>query len=138
MGEQSIADYIRKGFVVGRSLRLPTVSVRSGKSNAAASSFLSGIAREPLAGQAAVCPVPLDMQVSLLSLRGAMLEALRRVVCEAVVARIRLEVDAGIRAIVGNWPSGFPPIPVLQPSAAATLRKIRRRSAGSDRVLETE
>lgn len=71
MCEQLIADYSRKGFVDGRSVRLPTISVRPGKPNAAASSFLSGIVREPLAGQEATCPVPLDMRVSLLSPRGA-------------------------------------------------------------------
>ena len=71
MCEQLIADYSRKGFVDGRSVRLPTISVRPGKPNAAASGFLSGIVREPLAGQEAVCPVPLDLRVSLLSPRGA-------------------------------------------------------------------
>ena len=71
MCEQLIADYSRKGFIDGRSLRLPTISVRPGKPNAAASSFLSGIVREPLAGHAAVCPVPVEMQVSLLSPRAA-------------------------------------------------------------------
>jgi nucleoside-diphosphate-sugar epimerase len=50
-------DYTRKGFVDGRSLRLPTVSVRPGKPNKAASSFASGIIREPLNGVEAICPV---------------------------------------------------------------------------------
>jgi D-erythronate 2-dehydrogenase len=47
----------RKGFIDGRSLRLPTVTVRPGKPNRAASSFASGIIREPLSGVDAVCPV---------------------------------------------------------------------------------
>ena len=55
--EQLIADYTRKGYVDGRSVRLPTVTVRPGKPNAAASGFMSGIIREPLAGVDAVCPV---------------------------------------------------------------------------------
>jgi D-erythronate 2-dehydrogenase len=55
--EQLIADYTRKGYVDGRSVRLPTVTVRPGKPNAAASGFMSGIIREPLAGLDAVCPV---------------------------------------------------------------------------------
>ena len=55
--EQLIADYTRKGYVDGRSVRLPTVTVRPGKPNKAASSFMSGIIREPLAGVEAVCPV---------------------------------------------------------------------------------
>jgi nucleoside-diphosphate-sugar epimerase len=69
IGEQLVADYTRKGFVRGRSVRLMTVSVRPGKPNAAASSFLSGIIREPLAGQAAACPVPPDTPVALSSPR---------------------------------------------------------------------
>jgi len=67
IGEQLVADYTRKGFVRGRSVRLMTVSVRPGKPNAAASSFLSGIVREPLAGERAVCPVPPDTPVALSS-----------------------------------------------------------------------
>jgi nucleoside-diphosphate-sugar epimerase len=55
--EQLIADYTRKGYIDGRSVRLPTVTVRPGKPNKAASSFMSGIIREPLAGVDAVCPV---------------------------------------------------------------------------------
>jgi nucleoside-diphosphate-sugar epimerase len=69
IGEQLVADYTRKGFVRGRSVRLMTVSVRPGRPNAAASSFLSGIIREPLAGQPAVCPVPPDTPVALSSPR---------------------------------------------------------------------
>jgi nucleoside-diphosphate-sugar epimerase len=55
--EQLIADYTRKGFVDGRAARLMTVTVRPGKPNGAASSFFSGIIREPLAGMEAICPV---------------------------------------------------------------------------------
>lgn len=55
--EHLIADYTRKGFVDGRSARLMTVTVRPGRPNGAASSFFSGIIREPLAGVDAVCPV---------------------------------------------------------------------------------
>jgi nucleoside-diphosphate-sugar epimerase len=57
MGELLVADFTRKGFVDGRSLRLPTVTVRPGKPNAAASSFASGIIREPVNGEESVCPV---------------------------------------------------------------------------------
>ncbi|CAA9279287.1 MAG: Nucleoside-diphosphate-sugar epimerases [uncultured Actinomycetospora sp.] len=67
VGEQLVADYTRHGFVRGRSVRLMTVSVRPGRPNAAASSFLSGIIREPLAGERAVCPVPPDLPVALSS-----------------------------------------------------------------------
>ena len=67
IGEQLVADYARKGFIRGRNVRLMTVSVRPGKPNGAASSFLSGIIREPLAGQKAVCPVPPETAVALSS-----------------------------------------------------------------------
>ena len=67
MGEQLVADYTRKGFVQGRSVRLMTVSVRPGKPNGAASGFLSGMLREPLAGMRATCPVPPDTPVALSS-----------------------------------------------------------------------
>src|SRR5439155_3807957 len=55
--EHLIADYSRKGYVDGRSARLMTVTVRPGRPNGAASSFFSGIVREPLAGVEAICPV---------------------------------------------------------------------------------
>ncbi len=57
MCEYLVADYTRKGYIDGRSARLMTVTVRPGKPNGAASSFFSGIIREPLAGVEATCPV---------------------------------------------------------------------------------
>lgn len=57
IGELLVYDMTRKGFLDGRSLRLPTVTVRPGKPNKAASSFASGILREPLSGVDASCPV---------------------------------------------------------------------------------
>ena len=54
MGELMVNDYARKGFVDGVALRLPTVCVRPGRPNQAASSFLSSIIREPLKGEEAV------------------------------------------------------------------------------------
>jgi D-erythronate 2-dehydrogenase len=56
--ELLINDFSRRGFVDGRSIRLPTITVRPGKPNAATSSFISGIIREPLNGQTATYPVP--------------------------------------------------------------------------------
>ncbi|MDO9285763.1 MAG: NAD-dependent epimerase/dehydratase family protein [Aquabacterium sp.] len=55
--EHLVADYTRKGYIDGRSARLMTVTVRPGRPNGAASSFFSGIIREPLAGVESVCPV---------------------------------------------------------------------------------
>ena len=56
--ETMISDFSRKGFIDGLSIRLPTICVRPGKANLAASSFFSGIIREPLNGLEAVLPVP--------------------------------------------------------------------------------
>jgi D-erythronate 2-dehydrogenase len=67
IGEQLLADYTRKGFLRGRALRLVSVSVRPGRPNAAASGFMSGVIREPLAGLRAVCPVSPETEVALAS-----------------------------------------------------------------------
>ena len=62
-----INDYSRRGFLDGRALRLPTIVVRPGKPNKAASSFASAIIREPLQGETCVCPVPPETGVWVLS-----------------------------------------------------------------------
>jgi len=67
IGEHLLADYTRKGFLRGRAVRLPTVSVRPGRPNAAATGFLSSIIREPLAGERANCPVDPGTEVALAS-----------------------------------------------------------------------
>ena len=69
IGELLVYDMTRKGFIDGRSLRLPTVTVRPGKPNKAASSFASGIIREPLSGVDAVCPVPPQTEIWITSPR---------------------------------------------------------------------
>ena len=69
IGEYLVADFTRKGFIDGRSLRLPTIVVRPGKPNLAASSFASGIIREPIAGVECECPVPDSTGVWILSPR---------------------------------------------------------------------
>jgi D-erythronate 2-dehydrogenase len=71
IGEMLVNDYSRRGFIDGRVLRLPTISVRPGKPNKAASSFASSIIREPLNGEEAICPVPPDTRLWLLSPRQA-------------------------------------------------------------------
>jgi D-erythronate 2-dehydrogenase len=65
--EQLIADYTRKGYIDGRSARLMTVTVRPGRPNGAASSFFSGIIREPLAGEDALLPVSPEVRHPLSS-----------------------------------------------------------------------
>ena len=71
VAELLLADYTRKGFVDGRVARLPTISVRPGRPNQAASSFASGIIREPLNGETAVCPVAPELRLWLSSPRRA-------------------------------------------------------------------
>jgi nucleoside-diphosphate-sugar epimerase len=77
IGELLVGDYSRKGFVDGRALRLPTIVVRPGRPNRAASTFASSIIREPLAGQEAICPVARDAAMYILSPRRVV-EALIR------------------------------------------------------------
>jgi nucleoside-diphosphate-sugar epimerase len=67
--EMLLTDYSRKGFIDGRGLRLPTISIRPGKPNKAASGFMSSIFREPLQGLEAVCPVGPDYEHWYLSPR---------------------------------------------------------------------
>jgi nucleoside-diphosphate-sugar epimerase len=67
MVELLMNDYSRRGFVDARSLRLPTIAVRPGKPNAATSSFVSSIIREPLHGKKATYPVPPETEVWILS-----------------------------------------------------------------------
>ena len=67
MSELLINDYSRRGLVDGRVLRLPTIIIRPGRPNAAASSFASSILREPLNGEEAVCPVPTDLSMFVMS-----------------------------------------------------------------------
>ncbi len=69
VGEILVNEYSRKGFIDGRICRLPTISVRPGRPNSAASSFASGIIREPLNGLESICPVPHETPMWLSSPR---------------------------------------------------------------------
>ncbi|MBB2202768.1 D-erythronate dehydrogenase [Gluconacetobacter tumulisoli] len=103
VGELLVADYSRRGFIDGRAVRLPTISVRPGKPNKAASTFVSSIIREPLVGQSAVCPVKPETPVYILSPRRA-LEALERamVLPDETVGPIRIIPLPGITLSVGD------------------------------------
>lgn len=83
--ELLINDYHRKDFIDGRGLRLPTVSVRPGKPNLAASGFASGIIREPLQGTDMTCPVTADTVMAVISPSR---------VVDALVSVTELPVDA--------------------------------------------
>ncbi|MGB3292436.1 MAG: D-erythronate dehydrogenase, partial [Phormidesmis sp.] len=137
ISELWVNDYSRKGFIDGRVLRLPTVCVRPGKPNAAASSFASSIIREPLQGKSALCPVDLSLPLWLTSpgtvtanlarsatlpaesfdyavnLPGitvtvqAMIDALGRVSDPQTLEKIQYQPDDNISQIVAGWPSQF-------------------------------
>ncbi|MFI8231668.1 D-erythronate dehydrogenase [Streptomyces sp. NPDC085900] len=113
--EQLVADFTRRGFVDGRVARLMTVSVRPGRPNAAASGFLSGIVREPLAGLPTVCPVSPDLRVALSSPRRTV-EALLRLA----------EADRGTAPgqLTGTLPVNLPALSVSVAEILSTLRRV--------------
>ncbi|WP_313067444.1 D-erythronate dehydrogenase, partial [Achromobacter animicus] len=111
IAELLLADYTRRGFVDGRVLRLPTISVRPGRPNAAASSFASGIIREPLNGEPAVCPVGADTRLWLLSPRGAI---------AALIAGCELDADA----MADRTPINLPGVSVTAAEMAQALREV--------------
>lgn len=113
--EQLVAEYTRRGFVDGRVTRLMTVSVRPGKPNAAASGFLSGIVREPLAGTPATCPVDPELRVALASPRRTVEGILRVAQAERGTGRGRLE---------GSLPVNLPALTVTVAEMLATLRRV--------------
>ncbi|MEW9583417.1 D-erythronate dehydrogenase [Paraburkholderia sp. DGU8] len=111
IAELLLNDYARRGFVDGRVLRLPTISVRPGRPNAAASSFASGIIREPLNGETAVCPVAGATRLWLLSPRKAI---------ESLIAGLELDAPAlGNRRVLN-----LPGISVSVDEMIAALRKV--------------
>ena len=116
--ELLINDYSRKGFLDGRSARLPTVIIRPGKPNAAASGFASGVFREPLAGIDCVLPVGLDTVMPVLGYRSVVeglihlhelpAEALgtdRAVGLPALTVSVA-DMIASLRRVAGNRPLG--------------------------------
>ncbi|WP_447922208.1 D-erythronate dehydrogenase [Achromobacter aegrifaciens] len=111
IAELLLADYTRRGYVDGRVLRLPTISVRPGRPNAAASSFASGIIREPLNGVDAACPVRAETRLWLLSPRGAI---------QALIAGCELDADA----VVDRAPINLPGVSVTAAEMVQALRDV--------------
>ena len=111
IGEQLLADYTRKGFLRGRALRLVSISVRPGRPNAAASGFMSGIIREPLAGQRATCPVGPDTEVALASPAKA-------------IAGLRCAATASDQAWGGRSAVNLPALTISVADMAAALSRI--------------
>jgi nucleoside-diphosphate-sugar epimerase len=123
IGELLLGDYSRKGFVDGRVARLPTISVRPGRPNQAASSFASGIIREPLNGENAVCPVAGDTRLWLLSPRQ---------VIQSLVALHDVPSEALGNSRIVNLPG----LSVSVSEMVAALRKVAG-DAVADRVTWT-
>ena len=113
IGELLLQDYSRKGFVDGLVLRLPTISVRPGKPNKAASSFASGIIREPLNGDTSVCPVSPGVRLWLLSPR------------KVIDCLIRgAELAAGSLDNSRSWVINLPGISVTVGEMVAALERV--------------
>ena len=110
IGELLVCDYTRKGYLDGRTLRLPTIVVRPGKPNRAASGFMSGILREPIGGAATVCPVPPETKMWILSPARAV---------EALIHAVELPA----RAWGWNRTLNAPGITVSVAEALAALEK---------------
>ena len=103
IGELLLSDYSRRGFFDGIGIRLPTICVRPGRPNKAASGFFSGIIREPLAGEEAVLPVPETVRHWFASPRAAVgfLLHAAKMNTEQLGARRNLSMP-GICATVGE------------------------------------
>ena len=122
IGEWLVHDYTRKGFIDGRSVRIPTVVVRPGKPNGAASGFASNIIREPLAGQEAILPVPIDTRMWISSPRSA-------------VANLLHAVSSPSAAWGWNRSLNLPGLSASMGEALAALEKVGGKAA-RDRVSE--
>jgi len=120
IGELLVHDMTRKGFIDGRSLRLPTVTVRPGKPNKAASSFASGIIREPLAGVDAICPVARKTRMWVTSPR-------------TVISNILVGHEAPAAAFAHTRSVNVPGILVAVEDMVAALRRVAG-DAVADRV----
>lgn len=117
IGELLCADYRRKGFCDARTLRLPTVVIRPGAPNKAASSFASSILREPLNGERAVCPVRSDLKLWIVSPENAI---------EGLLLAMRIPLE--------EWPRfGTVNLPGLSTTVSAMLAALKRK-AGAEAV----
>ena len=123
--EYLVNDHTRKGFLDGRVARLMTVSVRPGRPNAAASGFISGIIREPLAGQQAICPVEPELPVLLASPRGTV---------EGILTVAEATRGDGPGELTGRLPVNLPGLRVTIGEMIDALRRIAGDEV-ADRVV---
>lgn len=144
--ELLLADYSRRGFFDGIGIRLPTICVRPGKPNRAASGFFSGIIREPLAGQEAVLPVPRTVRHWFASPRAgvgfllhaarldsAPLGARRSLTMPGLSATVGEQIEA-LRRVAGDQAVRLireQPDPVIQKIVEGWPRNFDARRAGA-------
>lgn len=117
IAELFVREYSRRGFIDGVVCRLPTISVRPGRPNAAASSFVSGIIREPLSGIESVCPVPLETRLWISS-------------PDVAVRNLVHAVGLDARALEGNRTLNLPGLTV---TAAEMLESLERLGGAAAR-----
>jgi nucleoside-diphosphate-sugar epimerase len=144
IGELLVNDYTRKGFLDGRSARLPTVIIRPGKPNLAASSFVSGVFREPLNGEPCTLPVETGTVIPVLGYRATVdgLVRLHEVEGEALgddravglpsLTVTVAEMIAALKRVAGDRPLGeitVEPDPFIE-----AIVKSWPRDAGYDRA----
>ncbi len=122
IGEMLLSDYTRKGFIDGIGIRLPTICIRPGKPNKAASGFFSNICREPLAGHEAVLPVSEDVMHWHASPRAAIGFLLHAAAIDgnAVGTRRNLSLP-GLAVTVGEQIAALRRV-----AGEAVIRRIRR------------
>ena len=142
IGELLLADYSRRGFFDGIGIRLPTICIRPGKPNKAASGFFSNILREPLAGQEAVLPVSEDVRHWHASPRAAVGFLERAATMDLTPLGWRRSLSMpGLSATVAEQIAAL--TRVAGPKAAALIRRepdptIERIVAGWPRNFDTK
>jgi len=159
IGELMLTDYTRKGFIDGRAVRLPTIVVRPGKPNRAASGFMSSCLREPLKGESTVCPVPaktqmwiasperaVDMLIHAMELPASVLGWNRTIngpgitvsVAEALAALERIAGSETVRRVRFEPDAAIAKIVLSWPVRFATVRADQlgfRRDADIDEII---
>jgi nucleoside-diphosphate-sugar epimerase len=134
LGELLVSDYTRKGFLDGRAARLPTVIIRPGRPNPAASAWASGIFREPLNGETCELPVPLETRIPV---------AGHRTVVENLIGLH----EADGPALGGDRALNFPGLSVTAREMVESLRRVAgprrlgpiavRRDAAVEAIVRT-
>ncbi len=146
IGELLLSDYSRRGLLDGVGIRLPTICVRPGKPNKAASGFFSGIIREPLAGQEAILPVSKDVMhwhaspraavgflLQAVTIESARLGARRCLTMPGLAVTVGEQIEA-LRRVAGDRAVALirrEPDPVIQAIVAGWPRRFDAARATS-------